>query len=141
MVHAVLTGDIVNSTLLDQQQERKLMKMLQHLLTDHKHEFFRGDSFQVYIKDPSLALKIALQCRTAAIGLNPESTPPISDVRISIGIGSVDSPVRILATAKGEAPRETECPRASYPSLSIATDSQALAGRGQGGPCLTDAAQ
>ena len=103
MIHAVLTGDIVNSTLLDQQQERKLMKMLQHLLTDHKHEFFRGDSFQAYIKDPSLALKIALQCRTAAIGLNPESTPPISDVRISIGIGAVDSPVRILATAKGEA--------------------------------------
>ena len=103
MIHAVLTGDIVNSTLLDQQQERKLMKMLQHLLTEHKHEFFRGDSFQAYIKDPSLALKIALQCRTAAIGLNPESTPPISDVRISIGIGAVDSPVRILATAKGEA--------------------------------------
>ena len=103
MIHAVLTGDIVNSTLLDQQQEKKLMKMLQHLLTDHKHEFFRGDSFQAYIKDPSLALKIALQCRTAAIGLNPESTPPISDVRISIGIGAVDSPVRILATAKGEA--------------------------------------
>jgi hypothetical protein len=103
MIHAVLTGDIVNSTLLDQQQERKLMKMLQHLLTDHKHEFFRGDSFQAYIRDPSLALKIALQCRTAAIGLNPESTPPISDVRISIGIGAVDSPVRILATAKGEA--------------------------------------
>jgi hypothetical protein len=103
MIHAVLTGDIVNSTLLDQQQEKKLMKMLQHLLTDHKHEFFRGDSFQAYIRDPSLALKIALQCRTAAIGLNPESTPPISDVRISIGIGAVDSPVRILATAKGEA--------------------------------------
>jgi hypothetical protein len=103
MLHAVLTGDIVNSTLLDPQQEKKLMKILQQLLTEHKHEFFRGDSFQAYIKEPALTLRTALQCRTAAIGLNPEQAPAVSDVRVSIGIGNVESPVRVLATAKGEA--------------------------------------
>jgi hypothetical protein len=103
MHHAVLTGDIVNSTLLDPQQEKKLMKMLQTILVEHKHEFFRGDSFQAYVKESALALRIALQCRTAAIGLNPDQAPAISDVRVSIGIGNVDSPVRLLATAKGEA--------------------------------------
>ena len=103
MLHAVLTGDIVNSTLLDPQQEKNLLKILQHLLTDHKNEFFRGDSFQAYIKEPALALKIALQCRTAAIGLDPEKSPALSDVRVSIGVGTVESPVRTLATAKGEA--------------------------------------
>ena len=103
MIHAVLTGDIVNSTLLEPLQEKKLLKLLQHILSDHKHEFFRGDSFQAYVKESPLALKIALQCRTAAIGLQPEQSPAISDVRISIGIGQVESPVRTLATAKGEA--------------------------------------
>jgi hypothetical protein len=103
MLHAVLTGDVVNSTLLDPQQEKKLLKLLQHIIDEHKHEFFRGDSFQAYIKEPATALKIALQCRTAAIGLDPEQAPAVSDVRVSIGIGNVESPVRVLATAKGEA--------------------------------------
>ncbi len=103
MIHAVLTGDIVNSTLLEASQEKKLLKLLQHILSDHKQEFFRGDSFQAYIKESSLALRIALQCRTAAISLQPEQSPAVSDVRISIGIGQVESPVRTLATAKGEA--------------------------------------
>ncbi|HEX2619940.1 MAG TPA: hypothetical protein VHL11_07330 [Phototrophicaceae bacterium] len=99
----MLTGDIVNSTLLDPQQEKKLIRLMQQLLAEHKHEFFRGDSFQAYVREPALALKLALQCRTAAIGLNPEQAPAVSDVRISIGIGNVESPVRVLATAKGDA--------------------------------------
>ena len=103
MLHAVLTGDIVNSTLLEPHLEKKLLKILQHIMTDHKHEYFRGDSFQAYIKESSLALRIALQCRTAAIALDPNQTPAVSDVRVSIGIGNVESPVRVLATAKGEA--------------------------------------
>ncbi len=103
MLSSVITGDIVNSTQLDPLQEKKLLKILQEILADHKHEFFRGDSFQVYIKEAPDALKIALLCRTAAIGLEPERTPALSDVRVSIGIGKVEMPVRALATAKGEA--------------------------------------
>jgi len=103
MLPSVITGDIVNSTQLEGTQEKKLLKLLQTILSDHKHEFFRGDSFQVYIKDTAQALRICLLCRTAAIGLLPEQSPPISDVRLSIGIGSVESPVRSLATAKGDA--------------------------------------
>ncbi len=51
MVQAVITGDIVNSTLLDPQQEKKLIKKLSEILEPHKYEFFRGDSFQAFIKD------------------------------------------------------------------------------------------
>jgi hypothetical protein len=103
VLHAVLTGDIVNSTLLPPEEEKKLMKLLEEIMADHKHEFFRGDSFQVYIKDPGEALRVALICRTAAIGLQPEEFPAISDVRLSIGLGDVETPVRTLATAKGQA--------------------------------------
>lgn len=103
MIHAVLTGDIVNSTGLEPSLEKKLVKQLQGILANHKHEFFRGDSFQSYINEPCMALRLALLCRTAAIGLQPDQWPPLSDVRISIGLGHVDSPVSTLATAKGEA--------------------------------------
>ena len=103
MIHSVITGDIVNSTQLKTDQEKSLLKQIAAILEPHKHEFFRGDSFQAYVKDPALALKIALQCRTAAVGIDPEEFPAISDVRLSIGIGPVEEPVKALATAKGEA--------------------------------------
>jgi hypothetical protein len=102
-MHAVLTGDIVNSTLLDKTREERLFSALNLILSGHRHEFFRGDSFQAYIAEPKEALKIALLCRTAAIALDPEATALSADVRISIGIGNVEAPVRSLANAKGEA--------------------------------------
>ncbi len=100
---AVLTGDIVNSTRLMAPAEEKLLKELREILSPYKHEFFRGDSFQAYLDDPGPALRTALRCRTAAIGLLPEEADLISDVRISIGIGEVTGLVSDLATAKGEA--------------------------------------
>src|SRR5690242_13188250 len=103
MLHSVVTGDIVNSTLLPPQDEKRLLKQIAQIFHDHKHEFFRGDSFQAYIADPVQALKLSLQCRTAALALQPDDSPAISDIRLSIGIGTVESPVRTLATAKGEA--------------------------------------
>ena len=100
---AVLTGDIVNSTQLNAAKEKKLTNILINLFVDHKMEFFRGDSFQAYIKEPKEALKLALLSRAAAISLFKDEKNMMSDVRISIGIGKVVTPVRTLKTAKGEA--------------------------------------
>jgi hypothetical protein len=100
---AVLTGDIVNSTKLSPAAERRLTRLLGELLTGYLSEFFRGDSFQVYVKKPEQALQLALLCRTAAISLLKEDSPFLPDIRISIGIGTVDPPVRSLKNAKGEA--------------------------------------
>ena len=102
-VRAVLTSDIVNSTKLTAAKDRKLTKMLADIFLYEKMEFFRGDSFQVYIKNPKEALRLALQCRAAAISLSKEEKIVLSDVRISIGIGNVQAPIRALTTAKGEA--------------------------------------
>ena len=102
MLQAVLTGDIVNSTLLNEAREKKLANSLRDLYTDHKMEFFRGDSFQAYIKEPKQALRLALLSRTLAISIFKEETT-VSDIRISIGIGTVHIPVRSLNTARGEA--------------------------------------
>lgn len=103
MLHAVLTGDIVNSTKLEPKKEKKLMKLFYQILEPYKFEFYRGDSFQAYIREPKEALKIVLQCRTAAISVTGTEEATGSDVRVSIGIGSIAAPIRKLATAKGEA--------------------------------------
>ena len=55
---AVLTGDIVNSTKISAAAEKKLLKVLQQVLAAYKFEFYRGDSFQVYIKNPAEACPI-----------------------------------------------------------------------------------
>ncbi|MBA4168435.1 MAG: hypothetical protein H0X41_12985, partial [Chitinophagaceae bacterium] len=94
--HSVITGDIVNSTKLDDESDKRLLKKLHQILEPYKFEFFRGDSFQAYQENSASALQTALRCRTAAIGLNPEAATVISDVRISIGIGEVTHPVRDL---------------------------------------------
>ena len=96
---AVITADIVNFTrLMSSSLEKRMVATLSDVLKDHKVEFYRGDSFQAYIKDPAEALRLALQVRTAARNFSF-----IHDVRVSIGIGQVDTPVRTLRTASSEA--------------------------------------
>lgn len=106
-IAAVLTGDVVNSTQLSQSQEKLLFKILSALFTErHTFEFFRGDSFQLYMDDPKDALRMALACRSVAIGLTASDTVENErkyDIRISIGIGQVSVPVKSLSIAKGEA--------------------------------------
>jgi hypothetical protein len=102
-IGAILTGDIVNSTKLHPGQEKHLFKELaERLLASHPHEFYRGDSFQAYVREPEAALKLALQCRTMAIELT-EKGETIFDFRISIGIGDVNLPIDNLGVAKGKA--------------------------------------
>ena len=103
-LHAVLTGDIVNSTLLDPVAGKGLQKALKGALTSYLHEFYRGDSFQVYMKDAAGSLQLALMCRALAIGVTAaEDEFSVFDIRISVGIGRVSLPVRTPGTAKGEA--------------------------------------
>jgi hypothetical protein len=103
-LHAVLTGDIVNSTLMDPASGKGLQKALNGALSDYLHEFYRGDSFQVYMKDAEGALRLALLCRALAISVTAaEDELAVFDIRISVGIGHVLLPVRTTGTAKGEA--------------------------------------
>jgi hypothetical protein len=98
---AVITADIVNSTRLSKAENKKLMKNLADIFQGHQHEFFRGDSFQVFIKSPNEALQILLQTRTAAMKLSGSSMP-VADIRASIGIGQVKLPVKSFQTATGD---------------------------------------
>jgi hypothetical protein len=98
---AVITADIVNSTRLSKAENKKFMKDLAVIFQGHQYEFFRGDSFQVFIKSPNEALQILLQTRTAAMKLSGSSMP-VADIRASIGVGQVKLPVKSFQTATGD---------------------------------------
>lgn len=105
-IGAILTGDVVNSTKLSLEEGTKLITVIGLFLAHNPYEFYRGDSFQAYIKKPDEALRIALACRCVAIGITEnrkEDTASIADVRLSIGIGEVPIPLRNLGMARGEA--------------------------------------
>lgn len=101
-IQAVITGDIVNSTKLPASKTSRLTQRIIEVFDKNKNEFYRGDSFQAYIKEPKEALRLALLCRTAAINIAKDEKV-VSDVRISIGIGNITGTIRSLKTAKGEA--------------------------------------
>lgn len=102
VIQAVITGDIVNSTKLTASKTSRLTRRITEIFDNNKNEFYRGDSFQAYIKEPKEALRLALLCRTAAINISRDEKV-VSDVRISIGIGNITGIVRTLKTAKGDA--------------------------------------
>lgn len=102
-IQAILTADIVHSTKLSPAQARKLIQRLRLVLSPYRFEFYRGDSFQVYIKDARLALETALLCRTAAISMAQDIKSFIPDIRIGIGIGKAKEPNGTLGAARGEA--------------------------------------
>jgi hypothetical protein len=97
---AVITADIVNSTQLAKANYKKLLKNLELLFGEYQYEFFRGDSFQVFLKSPGEALAVLLKARTAAIRLSENTSS--SDIRASIGIGTVKLPVKSIQTAIGD---------------------------------------
>ena len=99
-MQAVLTGDIVNSTKLPSEKEKALLKLLEQVLKPNKYEFYRGDSFQVLIKEAGNSLRIALLCRTAAISISEKNE---TDVKVSVGLGEVEEHIKTLGSAKGEA--------------------------------------
>jgi len=99
---AVITADIVNSTALPRPDLKKMMKNLEAVLQEHRFEFYRGDSFQVFVKNPSDALSVVLKVRTTAMKMSAVSSPE-TDIRASIGIGLVKPTIKDLHTATEEA--------------------------------------
>ena len=100
---AVLTADIAGSTRLPKASLSKLLKQLSQVLQPYTHEFFRGDSCQVFVKDPAEAYTILLRLRVIALRIQAGGSVPASDVRASIGIGPVRLPLKTIRTATDEA--------------------------------------
>ncbi len=101
---AVITADIVNS---EPSWGKELGKRLEQTIYANqaaaKVFFYRGDSFQSYLPDPYSTYRLALKLRTEAKLFERDRPEIQTDVRISIGIGTVELPITQLANAQGEA--------------------------------------
>src|SRR5690606_30124056 len=98
-MHAVITGDIINSTKVDPKIWLPVLKnVLNQAGTSPKEwEIYRGDSFQLFIKDPLLALTIAIQIKAAI------KTIKSLDVRMAVGIGNIEHTSNQVTEANGPA--------------------------------------
>lgn len=95
----VITGDIINS----QRTEPAIwLKALKEVLgnwgeTPKKWEIYRGDSFQLEIKNPADALEAALQIKAAVKSIRG------TDVRMAIGIGDKSHNAEKVTESNGSA--------------------------------------
>jgi len=94
-MQAVLTADIVNSTLLTDEHFIALVNEIKSVYKGELIEFYRGDSFQVLIQDAEYALIEAIKSRLLAKSFEDYQT---LDIRISISIGNVESKVPALSS-------------------------------------------
>ncbi len=105
---AVLTGDVVASTKLDEGKRRELNEVLKtglERLPEVRHDTFRGDGFQVVLPVWANALRYALRIRCELMSrLSDEKGQPV-DTRISIGIGTITIDEERIAESDGDAYR------------------------------------
>jgi hypothetical protein len=103
-IGAVLTADIVNSSLLPPHDLEGLSEAIMLLLQDciPKVHFYRGDGFNALVT-PHEALLVAARLRTFTRSYRPRGIKEPIDIRIAVGIGPVEEPVLSMASGKGEA--------------------------------------
>jgi len=114
-IMAVLTGDVIQSRKLNNENIEKVLDALhrtfkeiqEKILTKESHfEIYRGDSFQVLIHEPHLALKVALILKSRLRSLfKPVTDTSVvkSDARIAIGIGTMRIQNSKIIESHGEA--------------------------------------
>ncbi len=97
-IYAVITGDIVKSGRFGTEREKalKILKDTLNSLNNFKSksiggvsDIFRGDSFQIVIKEPTLALEIAIYLKARLLSKTIKGKN--IDIRTAIGIGEIES--------------------------------------------------
>lgn len=110
-IKAVLTGDLIESRRLDKDGMEKVLNALhdafkeiqKNILKKEGHfEIYRGDSFQVLIDEPQLAMKVAIILKSRLISIFGPSKLK-SDARIAVGIGTIRMQNKKIIESQGEA--------------------------------------
>jgi hypothetical protein len=117
-IKAVLTGDLIQSRKLDNEGLERVLNALRDtfqeiqekiLKSEGYFEIYRGDSFQLLLHEPQLALKVTLilKSRLRSLFASPASVKGSSEVksdaRIAIGIGTVRMQTNKIIESQGEA--------------------------------------
>jgi hypothetical protein len=113
VVQAIITGDIIDSTRLNEAERKKMLAALKKVFQEiedkkQKADFkiFRGDSFQGNCPEPENALWISLKIKTALLKVSILTNQAL-DARIAIGIGKTGKLIKNIGTADGEAFRNS----------------------------------
>lgn len=105
---AVLTGDLINSTRVQQPEafSARLKTLLKGVEAHYRAQTvtFRGDGFQISLARPGEAFEVALRVRAGLIGASP-SRSERWDARISIALGSAKGPEGGFGSAYTESGR------------------------------------
>jgi DNA-binding CsgD family transcriptional regulator len=106
--YAVLTGDIVNFTKLQDEERLKLISATESLLKSwvsqpNEAEVFRGDSFQLIIGDITTAIKKGIQLICWFKKHSDEKNKIYLSSRISVGIGAISYKGKSVLDSDGEA--------------------------------------
>ncbi len=111
VTEAIITADIVNSSLLRATELDEVLAAINALIHPYakKHEFYRGDSFHTLLNDPETGLELATLLRLCVRKMQPARLKKPLDIRIAIGLGEIDTPIKKLSTATGEAFVLSEC--------------------------------
>jgi hypothetical protein len=142
-IRAVITADVVNSSLLSKAEMGSLKKTIEKILrkADMQFTFYRGDSFNI-LCDTTVALATVCLLRTLAIKSSDGPGGRYIDIRIALGIGIVEEPFRDLSTAKGSAfvlsGREMDQMEKLGPRLSIRCSDPAIDAGAAAVALLTD---
>ena len=105
-IYAVLTGDIIRSNRLDEQEMNKVRSCLSEAVKRMQDwdriyggpDFIRSDRWQLMLTQPDLALRVAIYLRAAM------RASRLSDTRISIGLGHInDMDPDQISKSSGEA--------------------------------------
>ncbi|KAF1073434.1 SatD family protein [Methanogenium sp. MK-MG] len=113
-VYAVLTGDLVNYSQLEDSDRSDYVNCLREILNSLEEknlifDIFRGDSFQAVLPSSREALTAALIIRSYIVSRTLSSKKKIRpDVRIAIGVGSIDTyNEQNISSSDGEAFRNS----------------------------------
>ena len=108
MIKGVITGDIVDSTLISNEWKPTIKESLERVVSDFipmtkvSYEMYRGDSFQVIVDDITFALSVGIAIRAVLRANTPNGMEPW-DARIAIGIGDISFVSESIITNDGEA--------------------------------------
>ena len=104
----VITADIINSTSLSNLEKDKLYNEIENCIQEIEHEYplksewYRGDAFQIKVKEIKDVCRVAFLIKTKIKGLEIEKGK-YYDVRLAVGIGEIDYEQTTLAKSDGEA--------------------------------------
>jgi hypothetical protein len=99
---SIITGDIVNSRGLTNQQA--WLNPIKELFADYGKtpktwQIYRGDSFQIEVKDPADSFMAAIRIKACIRSIQKEEL----DVRMAVGIGSKSYHASKITESNGEA--------------------------------------